>query len=151
MKRGQDRRTIDLFSWEPPSVVRSFDAAKVRAASLRAAMSKAVALALKESGKSRDQAAEEISAYLGEDCPKAALDAYSSEAREDHTINVIRFMGLLHVTRDIRLLNLLAEQFGWAVIPTKYLPAIEEAVLADKIEELQQRKNQARRTWKGGV
>ncbi len=146
---ASDRRTLDLFSWKPKPVLQAFDAVKIRAASLRSTISKGVSLALKECGDSRETVAEKISEYLGEDCPKSMLDAYASEAREEHTVNVVRFVALIHATRDIRLLNMIAEPFGWAVIPAKYLPAIDEAVLADTIEELQQRKALARKTWKG--
>lgn len=145
----RDTRTLDLLSWTPPALTRAFDQVTVRAASLRTAIAKGVAVALKECGKGRDQIAREMGDYLGEDFPKSTLDAYAAESREDHVINVVRFIALVHATRDIRLLSQIAELFGWAVIPAKYLPAIEEAMLADKIEELQQRKASARKTWKG--
>jgi len=146
---ARDSRTLDIFAWTPPALTQRFEQAKVRAASFKAAIAKGVALALKECGKSREQVAAEMGTYLGEECGKSALDACASEAREDHVINVVRYAALIHATRDIRLLMQLAEPMGWAVIPAKYLPAIEEAMLADKIEELQQRKASARKTWKG--
>ncbi|HYG91175.1 MAG TPA: DNA transposition protein [Azospirillum sp.] len=149
MSRSRDTRTYDLLAWEPPQPAKAFAPEKVRAASLRSMVCRAVAAALKECGKDRDQVAEEIGTYLGEPCAKTMLDAYASEAREDHTIPLIRFLGLVHATGDIRLLQVLANQFGWAVVPQKYLPAIEESIIADKIEELQQRRVLARKTWKG--
>lgn len=149
---ARDRRTLDLLSWTPPVLARAFEGAAVRAATLRAMIAKAVAVALKDCGKSREAVAQEIGDYLGEGegCPKSMLDAYASQAREDHVISVVRFIGLIAATDDMRLLQLIADQFGWAVIPKKFLPAIEEAMLADRIEELQARKAQARKTWKGG-
>jgi recombinational DNA repair protein (RecF pathway) len=148
---ARDRRTLDMFDWSPPTMVRAFEAAKVRAASLRAMISKGVALALKECGKPRETISEEIGAYLGEDCPKSMLDAYASESREDHVINVVRFVALIHATRDIRLLNMIADQFGWAVIPKKYLAAAEEAIWNDRKEYATQQGLAARRRWKGGM
>ncbi|MEO0034384.1 MAG: hypothetical protein RLZZ501_407 [Pseudomonadota bacterium] len=145
----RDSRTMDLLSWQPPNPARAFDADKVRAASLRSMICRGVSLALKECGQDRDQIAAGIGAYLGEPCAKSMLDAYASEARDDHTIPLVRYLGLVHATRDIRLMQMLAQPFEWAVIPAKYLPAIEEAILADKIEELQQRKVVARKSWKG--
>jgi len=146
-----DTKTFDLLTWEPPQPAKAFAPEKVRAATLRSTICRAIALALKECGQDRELIAAEIGEYLGESCPKNMLDAYASEAREDHTIPLVRFLGLVHATRDMRLLQILAQQFGWAVIPAKYLPAIEEAILADKIEELTQRKAMARKTWKGGA
>lgn len=151
MSRRRDPDTLDLFSWQPPAIAKVFDQAKVRAASLRSMVSKAVALALKECGKSRDQTAQEIADYLGEDCPKAMLDAYASEAREDHSISLIRFVALIHATRDIRLLNMIAGMFGWAVIPKKYLSAVEEAMWAEQEERATRERLAARRRWKDGL
>lgn len=150
-RRPTDQSTMDLFSWTPPALAKTFEPSEVRAASLRSSIAKAVSLALKACGKSRDQAASEVGAYLGEDCPKNMLDAYASEAREEHSINLVRFVALIHTTRDMRLLNLVANMFGQVVIDQKYLPAIEEAICQDKIEELQARKAQARKSWKGGL
>lgn len=150
-RRPSDQSTMDLFTWNPPQMAKTFAPSEVRAASLRSSIAKAISLALKTCGKGREQAASEVGTYLGEDCPKNMLDAYASEAREDHSISLIRFVALLHVTRDIRLLNLVANMFGWVVIDQKYLPAIEEAICQDKIEELQARKAQARKSWKGGL
>lgn len=150
MSRPRDTRTFDLLAWEPHKPAKAFAPEKVRAATLRAMMCRAVAAALKECGKERDQVAAEIGDFLGEACGKSMLDAYASEAREDHAIPLVRFLGLVHATGDIRLLQVLANQFGWAVVPQKYLPAIEESIIADKIEELQQRRALARKSWKGG-
>ncbi len=149
MSRHRDSRTYDLLAWEPPQPAQAFAPEKVRAASLRAMVCKGVGAALKECGKDRERVAADIGAYLGEECSKAMLDAYASEAREDHVINVVRFMALVAATNDIRLLQMLADQMGWAVVPKKYLPAIEESIIADKIEELQTRRAMARKTWKG--
>lgn len=148
-RQRHDSRTLDLLGWQPPAPVKRFAEEKVRAASLRGAIAKAVGVALKECGKDRDTVATEMAAYLGEDVSRNMLDAYASEAREEHVISLVRFIGLVHATGDHRLLQVLAELFGLAVIPQRYLPAIEAEILADKIEELQQRHKMARRTWKG--
>lgn len=154
--RGDDR-TLDLLNWEPPQTSASFPEEQVRAASLRAQISKAVALALKDCGKNRDEVAKEIGEYLGEACSKNILDAYASESREDHVINVVRFMALIHATGDVRLLQMLAAPFGWAVVDERYLPAIEEAATGAQIEALQaeidklaKRQQLARKRWRAG-
>lgn len=149
MTRRRDQRTLDLLSWRPPEVAPSFRPEQVRAASLQTSLCRAIALAIKESGKGRDQVVAEIGEYLGETVSKNMLDAYTSEARDDHVINVIRFWGLLHAVRDIRLLQMIAQTLGWAVIPERYLGAVEEAMLAAEEEDIVQRRRQARRKWRG--
>lgn len=145
----RDRRTLNLFDWEPPVVARAFDAVRVRAVSLYSAISKAVSLAMKECGKPRKRIAHEISEYLGRDCPESMLNAYASEGREDHSISLVRFIALIHVTRDMRLLNMIAKMFGWAVIDERYLAAVEEAMWADQEERATRERLAARRRWKG--
>lgn len=143
-------RTGDLLSWrEPASVAQAFSPEQIRAASLRTSLCRAVALAIKESGKDRESIAREISAYLGEEVSRHMLDAYASEAREDHVINVIRFWGLLHAVQDMRLLQMIAKPLGWAVIPERFMGAVEEAMLTAEEEDIQQRRRLARRKWRG--
>lgn len=151
-----DQRTLDLLNWQPPEVVRQFEPEQVRAASLRAAVAKAVGAALKDCAQTRECVAEAMSEYLGEPVGKNILDAYASEAREEHVINVVRFLALVHATGDDRLLQLLVEPFGLAVIDRKYLPAIEAEMAADlidemraKITQMEQRQALARKRWKG--
>lgn len=150
MRDRKDTRTLSLLDWEPPAPVRAFAPEQVRAASLRAQIAKALAVALKEDGRSREEIAAEAGAYLGEDFPKNMLDAYAAESREDHVINVVRLVALLHATGDRRMLQLLAEPFGWAVIDAKFLPAIEVALLDDKKRELEQAVEIARRKMRAG-
>jgi len=145
-----DSRTADLLSWLPPEPVQSFDTETVRAASLHGALCRALKEALKSCDKTREQIAEEMSEYLGEDVSKNMLDAYASEARDEHIINVIRFIALISATRDQRLLNWIAEMFGWAVIDQRYLPAINVALLADKKEEIERQLQVAQRNLKNG-
>ena len=88
MSRRRDNRTFDLLSWRPPEVAPSFRPEQVRGASLRTSLCRAIALAIKESGKDRDTVVAEIGEYLGETVSKNMLDAYTSEARDDHIIGV---------------------------------------------------------------
>ena len=149
MRTKGDTRTLDLLAWKPSSPAQAFEPEKVRASSLRSMLCRAIALSLKECGRNREQVSAEIGAYLGEPCPKNMLDAYASEARDDHTIPLVKFLGLIHATRDMRLLQVLAGQFGWAVIPERFLGAVDEAVITAKEEELAALKRQSRRRWKG--
>jgi hypothetical protein len=152
MARRPDTRTLDLLAWKPPAApaLRYEEPEAVRAASLRASFLRAMSLAVEHSQKSREQVAADMAAYLGEEVSKTVLDQYMSEARETYTINVVRFLAFIHATRDFRLLSLLAEPFGLAVIEERYLAAVEEAMCAEQIEALERRQTMARRKWKGG-
>lgn len=149
MARG-DKATLDLLSWEPPELVERYDEKLIRAASLRSRITKAVSETLKQSSIPREEIAAAMSDWLGEDVSKHMLDAYSSEAREEQTIPVLRLMALIQATGDLRLLQMVAETFGHAVIEERYLAAVEEAMCADVIESATARGKAARRKWKGG-
>jgi hypothetical protein len=47
------------------------------------------------------------------------------------------------------MLQAVAELFDLAVIPTRYVSAVEDAMLSDRVEELQHRQRVKRREWKG--
>lgn len=145
-----DNRTLELLDWEPPALAPRFDEKAVRAASLRSRISKAVAEALKDCGRSRDEVAAEMSAFLGEEVGKNMLDAYASEARDDHTISYLRLIALARVTGEVRLLQVGAEPLDHSVVADRYLGAIEDAMLEDKKKEIDQRQKHVRRVWKGG-
>lgn len=133
-RRRPDPDQPDLLEWAPSEPVVAFEPHTVRAASLAASISKAVSQALK--GKSRDAIAERMSAYLDEAVSPRMLDAYASEAKSDHIINVVRFIALIEATGDRRLLEFVAALFDWAVIERRYLPAIELAERMEKRAEM---------------
>ncbi|HQU16664.1 MAG TPA: hypothetical protein PLO69_11255 [Gammaproteobacteria bacterium] len=116
-----------------------FDEEKVRAATLPARICKAISAALTEAGDSREHIAARMSDFLGEKVSVNMLNAYASQARDHHAIGLQRFIALVHATRDRRLLELLAEQFDWAVIERKHLPMIELAMVQERQEELRHR------------
>jgi hypothetical protein len=150
VRQRKDNKTMDLLNWQPPAIVRSFPPDKIRAASLRALIAKATAAALKECGRPRAESAALMSDWLGEPCSENMLHTFASEGREDHVPSLVRFLGIAHATGDAqRLLQVLADQFDLAVIPTKYVGAIEDAIIADTIEDLKQRQQLARKGWKG--
>jgi hypothetical protein len=136
-RRYRDPYTHDLLSWQPPEPVQRFEPDQVRAASLDQRLCKAMALALKHCGLDRVDVADRMSEFLGESVSVAMLNAYVSPARETHKISVVRFMALVHVTRDRRLLELLADPFGWCVVDERYADAIAEVELAEKREEIE--------------
>lgn len=158
MKRRRDAYTQDLLSWQPPEPVQRFAPDQVRAATLDQRLCKAMALALKECDLVRDVVAERMSEFLGERVSLAMLNAYVSPARDTHKISVVRFVALVHVTRDRRLLELLADLFGWAVVDERYTDAIREVELAEKREEIERqlaltrmrRRAAGGRAWRSG-
>lgn len=147
-RRPRHPDQLDLLGWAPSEPVVAYDPRTVRAASLAASMSKAVSQSLKSCGRSREQVAERMSAYLDEQVSKTMLDAYASEARDEHIINIVRFIALVEATNDRRLLEFIAELFGWAVIERRYLPAIELAERLERRAEMDREIDAARRLLK---
>jgi hypothetical protein len=141
----------DLLDWQPPEAVTRFKEEQVRAASFAARVSRAVAVALADCDAEREAIAARMSTFLGERVSPAMLDAYASQAREDHKISVPRFLALLHATRDRRLLELLAEPMGWAVIERRHLPLIEVAAIRDHEDELRRRREFLMRSARNGA
>ncbi len=127
---------MDLLAWQQPEVVRAFPPEQVRGATFAARIARAVSVALTDCAAPRAEVAGRMSDYLGQKISLAMLNAYASAARDDHTISLPRFLALLHATGDQRLLELLAEPFGLAVIERKHLPLIEMALVSERIAEL---------------
>lgn len=149
-RRSRCHDTGDLLAWTAPQPVKAFARERVRAASLGATIARGVSEALKGAGRSREQIAEEMSAYLGETVSTHVLDKYASEAAAEHVINIVRFIALVHATRDRRLLQLIAEPFGWAVVEQRHLDAIELAAALEERAELDRAIEAARRRLKAG-
>ena len=147
----RDRLTPDLFDWQRQELVKRFDDAKVRAATLRARIAHAVSETLKNCAKPRVEVAESMSAWLQEDVTVNMLNAYASEARDAHTIPFIRLIALVHATDDLRLLQMAAEMFGHSVIDDRYLPWVDVGQLADKKLEIDRNLEAARRNARRGA
>lgn len=151
MARHRDLDTLDLFAWAPTDPVVRYDAPATRAANLRDRISRAVAITLKECQKPREEIAEAMSAWLGEEVTKPMLDAYASQAKAEHTISFVRVLALWHATGDVRLYQLGAELFGHAVISDRYLPWVEVGQLADTKNEIDRAFDAARRLARRAV
>ncbi len=139
MTQGRDRHdtnTGDLLSWEPPAVVRRFDETRIRKATLRARVAGAVSETLKDCELGREEIAERMSEWLGEEVTKNMLDAYASEAREAHTITYHRLVALIHVTGDVRPLQTGAEMFGHLVVDNKFMKFIELGLKTERSERI---------------
>ena len=131
---------LDLLTWSPPQAALAFDESDVRGATVAARMARAVSVALRDCGKARRQVAAQMSAFLGEDVSPAMIDAYASVARDAHRISLPRFLALIHATGDRRLLHMLAEPMGWAVVERKHLVLIELAAAREQEEALRRRR-----------
>lgn len=141
---------MNLLDWAPPEPVVRFPEAQVRAATLAGTVAKGVSLALKDSAHPRAEIARRMSDFLGDEVSKFMLDAYASEARADHIINVVRFVALVHATGDRRLLEMIAEMFGWSVIERRYLPLIELAAVRDQEDRLRRQREALHRQARAG-
>lgn len=145
IRQRNDDMTGDLLSWQAPQVAVTYegeDAREVRGATISARFARAISKTLREAGRNREAIAEKMSDYLGESVTKQMLDAYASEARESHNINLPRFAALIHVTGDHRLLSLLPEMFGFAVVDEKYTSIIELHLIEEHERDIAARKAQ---------
>lgn len=142
VSRRPDPNQPSLLEWQAPQPVAAFEPARVRAATLHGQIARAVAECLRDAaaaGLAREAVAERMSGILGAKVTKTMLDAYASQAREEHGISLARFIALMQATGDRRLLELLAEPMGWAVIERADLPLIELAALQEHQDEIQRR------------
>lgn len=145
----RDIRTMDLLAWQPAEPAVRFDEHQVRGATLNARICRAMAVALEECEATREEVAERMSEYLGLKVSKPMLDAYVSEARDTHTINIVRFAALVHATRDWRLLSLLPDLFGFAVVDERYVSLIRATQMRERAEELESMARAEERRAKG--
>jgi hypothetical protein len=136
VKARHDSDTLDLLSWEPPTVAVGYNEKEVRAATLQAQICRAVTVALNDCGKPRDLIAAEMSEYLGEEVSVNMLNAYSSPARDKHNISAVRLIALAIVTADIRLFSIGPDRLGHAVVEDRYLSLIMAKQMQDKAQEL---------------
>jgi hypothetical protein len=149
-KRRPNRDQFDLLDWRPASPIVAFVAERVKASTMARTISKAVSETLKACGRSRADVAVAMSDYLGEPVTENVLNAYASEGRDDLIINITRLDALLAVTKDRRLLELLAARHGWAVIERRHLPAIEMAELMETRAAMDREIEYQRRLLKSG-
>tara|TARA_R110002020_G_scaffold15555_37_gene55465 strand:- start:3736 stop:4194 length:459 start_codon:yes stop_codon:yes gene_type:complete len=143
-----DTRTLDLLDWQPPKVAVGFED-EIRAASLDAKIAKALARAIRESGKTRPAIAKDMSLQLGRPVSVSTIDAYTSEAKEGHRIPLDRFIALIHATGSVDLLGWLAEEFGYVVVPAQYRDLIELHFIRERRREIEDREAALEARWKG--
>jgi hypothetical protein len=146
----RDLATPDLFAWQPPKVAAGFDDGALSGNRLGSKISRAVALALKASGKSRSEVARLMSAELGQPVSADMLDAYASEAKESHRITLERFVALITVTGCVDLIGFVAGLFGQVVVPERYAALIELHLIEEHEREVTRRKEAVQAKWRAG-
>ncbi len=151
VKLRTDTKTLDLFGWEPKNPkIPTYPHDVIKAATLGGRISRAVATTFSdaksgETSKERDVIIADMASFLDEDVPISTVNGYCSQARESHNITVARAIALMHVTKDYRLLVLIAEELGLAVVPKRYEHAVREAILAEKRERIDEELKALRR------
>ncbi len=100
------------FTFEPPLPARR----DADLAGLERVIAATVARILKEDDRSRDEIAGRMSALLAEEVTRWMLDAYASEARDNHNISAARFLALVAATERFDLLDAALRRIGAAVL-----------------------------------
>lgn len=117
-------------------VVDRFDEARVRSPKVSSRISKAVAAAITDSGRSREQIAAGMSAFLDESVTAGTLYQYSSEANERNNIPAHRLIALAMVTGDARLLNAALEGTPFVAVEARYEPLLRREVRKEQLADL---------------
>ena len=100
------------FSFEAPS----FAPSECGLAGLDRFVAAGVSQAMQQDGRSRPELAGAMTSLLGEDISRFMLDAYASEAREQHNIPASRFFGLIAVTGGYDVLDACTRRIGASVL-----------------------------------
>lgn len=105
--------------------------------SLDMKISRALAHAMGESGKTRAEIADEMSNYLDQRITENMLDVYASQARRDHKITLERFIALIEVTGCHDLLALVCGPSGYVAVPGQYAKIIRKHQLREFKEQIE--------------
>jgi hypothetical protein len=135
----------------PPPVVARFDAGRIKASSVAGRIKRAIAEALKDSGRSREAIAAKMSAFLaGEPVKSGVLAQYTSTANDGHNMPAHRLAALFAATGDLRLLNALLEGTGAIAVDAKYEALIRREMLREAREQLDREHEEADKQWRAG-
>ncbi len=127
--------TPDLF--DLPEAMPAFEKEDVRAGTVEGKIALSVSKILKDGSRSREEIAEAMAEWLGDKKMSGAmLNAYSSQARDAYKITVARFWALIEVTKDIRLLQEIANSVGYIVMEERYAKRVKKAEKEEQIEAL---------------
>jgi hypothetical protein len=149
MTRRRDTETVDLFrDYNPAPVVQRFSEERVRASRCSARIARAVAEAIKQSGKSRPDVANAMAEYLGEDISPAMLDQYTSTANEKNNIPAHRLVALLAVTGDPRVINAALQDTAFVAIDARFEPLIRREMAKEARARIEREIAAADAQWK---
>jgi hypothetical protein len=147
--RKRDTLTIDLFKdYQPEPVVDRFAADQVKAWSLAGKLKRAIALCMEECDLSRDEIAAQMSEITKTEISRTTLDAYASQAKENHQISALRLAALVEITGDARALNVLLEEAGLIVVPKKFEALLKRERARELREALDREIQNADAQWK---
>ncbi|EFO32464.1 conserved hypothetical protein [Roseibium sp. TrichSKD4] len=135
-KARRDTLTGDLLSWEPPKVEARYEETRVRAATLRGKVCRVVTEAMDKDGRSRDEIAGELSAYLREPISADTTYQWTSEANENRNIPGYALIGLAEILNAPEILNELLANSGFVVVDRKYIPLIEREIAIEQRERM---------------
>ncbi len=140
MAKRRDTQTLDLFrDYEPPEV--RLDPEITRGGTLDVKIARAISHAMRESDKSRDRIACEMSDYLGgQNVTLNMLDCYASPARRDHKITLERFIALVEVLGCHNLLGFVADFSDYIVVPARYGEIIHLWETEEALAQLENRR-----------
>ena len=121
------------FTFDVPSPARR----ECDLAGLRRQTASAVGHALKGDARSRREIAAAMSALLDDEVSACMLDAYASEARENHAISFDRFLALIAVTERFDLLNALTTRVGAVILVGEEVKTARLGHLECQLREIQ--------------
>ncbi len=100
-------------------------------------LSRGMSRALRECGKSRHEVAASMGEALGVDTiSKATIDSYTSEAKEDHQISVLRLKAFVRATRAYWLWDLVVADDGLTMLEGDEARLAEIALVEQKKAEI---------------
>ena len=119
------------FSFDAPARARG----EAELAGFDRVLAAKVSAILKDDDRSREVIAAEMTALLAEPVSKLMLDAYASEARDQHNIPAHRLFALIAVTERFDILDAACRRIGAAVM-------VGEEINAVRLGDLQARRDQ---------
>ncbi len=108
-------------------------------AGLGAMIAAAVGTVLKEDSRSRFEIAGAVSMLLGEEVSAQMLDAYASEARDNHNIPTHRALALVAVTGRFDVMDALVRRIGAALVVGEEIMLAELGNIDRQVAELKAR------------
>lgn len=122
------------FTFEPPKPATS----PAELAGFDRFIAASVGQVLKDDARSRYEVAMAMSELLDEEVTKLMLDAYASEARDNHNISAGRFLALIAVTSRHDILDHVLRRIGAAVLVGEEIATARAGHLRATIDRLRE-------------